>query len=127
MHAKVDADHATDTVSHHSRMGFLICLNCALIYWSSKKQTPVESSSSGSEFVTMKQHCGYVRGLRYKICMIGVPCEGPTYIMGDNQSMLATSSIPDSVLRKKGQSIAYHFVCEGAVCDEWRTSYINMH
>ena len=85
MHAKVDADHATDTVCHHSRMGFLICLNCALIYWSSKKQTPVESSSSGSEFVTMKQCCGYVRGLRYKICMIGVPCEGPTYIMGDNQ------------------------------------------
>ena len=62
MRAKVDANHASDTVSRRSRTGFLIYLNFALVYWWSKKQTSVESSSFGSEFVAMKQCCEYIRG-----------------------------------------------------------------
>ena len=55
---------------------------------------------------------------------MGIPCEGLAYIQGDNQSVLANTSIPVSTLKKKSQSIAYHFVCEGATRDESRTSYI---
>ena len=113
MRAKVDADHASDTVSRRSRTGLLIYLNCALVYWWSKKQTSVESSSFGSEFVAIKQCCEYIRGLRYKLRMMGIPVEGPAYIYGDNQSVLANTTIPDSTLKKKSQSIAYHFVREG--------------
>jgi hypothetical protein len=39
--------------------------------------------------------------------------------------VLANTTIPDSTLRKKSQSIAYHFVREGSARDEWRTSYVN--
>ena len=127
MRAKVDADHASDTVTRRSRTGFLVYLNSAPIYWWSKKQTSVESSSFGSEFIAMKQCCEYVRGLRYKLRMMGIPCEGPTYIYGDNQSVLANTTIPDSTLKKKSQSIAYHFVREGSARDEWRTTYVNTH
>ena len=101
MRAKVDADHASDTVSRRSRTGLLIYLNCALVYWWSKKQTSVESSSFGYEFVAMKQCCEYIRGLRYKLRMMGIPVEGPMYIYGDNQSVLANTTIPDSTLKKK--------------------------
>ena len=127
MNAKVDADHAADTVSRRSRTGFFVYLNCSLVYWMSKKQTSVESSSFGSEFVAMKQCCEYLRGLRYKLRMMGIPCEGPVYVSGDNQSVLANTTIPDSTLKKKSQSICYHFVREGAARDEWRTSYVNTH
>jgi hypothetical protein len=41
--------------------------------------------------------------------------------------VLANTSIPDSTLKKKNQSITYHFIREGAACDEWRTSYVNTH
>jgi hypothetical protein len=126
-YAKVDADHGSDTVTRRSRTGFLVYLNSSLIYWSSKKQTSVESSSFGSEFIAMKQCCEYLRGLRYKLRMMGIPCEGPSYIYGDNQSVLANTSIPDSTLKKKSQSIAYHFVREGVARDEWRTAYVNTH
>src|SRR5210317_2666252 len=34
---------------------------------------------------------------------------------------------PESQLRKKSQSIAYHFVREGVARDEWRTAYVNTH
>jgi hypothetical protein len=127
MSAKVDADHAADTVTRRSRTGFLVRLNSSLIYWNSRKQNSVESSSFGSEFVAMKQCCEYLRGLRYKLRMMGIPCTGPAYILGDNQSVLSNTSIPDSTLKKKNQSIAYHFIREGAARDEWRTSYVNTH
>ena len=59
--------------------------------------------------------------------MMGIPVEGPMYIYGDNQSVLANTTIPDSTLKKKSQSIAYHFAREGVARDEWRTSYVNTH
>ena len=87
----------------------------------------METSSFGSDFIVMKQCCEYLRGLRYKLRMMGIPCEGPAYVEGDNQSMLANTTIPDSTLKKKNQSMAYHFVREGAARDEWRTTYVNTH
>jgi hypothetical protein len=125
--AKVGADHAADTVTRRSRTGFLVYLKCALVQWFSKKQNSVESSSFGSEFIAMKQCCEYLRGLRYKLRMMGIPVVGPSYIQGDNQSVLANTTIPDSTLKKKSQSIAYHLVREGVSRDEWRTVYVNTH
>ena len=58
----------------------------------------------------------------------GNPWEMPAYIEDDNQYVLAnTRTIPDSTLKKKSQSIAYHFVREGVARDEWRTSYVKTH
>ena len=48
---KVDADYTADTVTRRSRTGFVVYLNCAPVCWFSKKQSSVESSSFGSEFV----------------------------------------------------------------------------
>ena len=123
--AKVDADHASDTVTRRSRTGFLVYLNSALVHWFSKKQNSVESSSFGSEFIAMKQLCEYLRGLRYKLRMMGIPVDGCCYIHADNKSVLANTTIPDSTLKKKSQSIAYHFVREGSARDEWRTAHVN--
>ena len=33
--------------------------------------------------------------------------------------------MPHSVLKKKSNSIAFHFVREGSAKDEWRTTYVN--
>ena len=75
----------------------------------------------------VKQCCEYVRGLVYTLRIMGIPCEGPAYIEADNQSVLANTTIPDSTLKKKFQSIAYHIVREGVTRDEWKTSYVNTH
>ena len=56
---------------------------------------------------------------------MGIAVEGPVYIYGDNQFVLANTTIPKSCLKKKSQSIAYHFVREGVAKDEWRTTYVN--
>ena len=94
------------------------------IYWLSKKQAGVESSTFGSEFLAMKHCCEYLRGLRYKIRMMGIPMEHCCFVYGDNKSVLYNTTLPDSTLKKKHHSIAYHYVREGCANDEWRTAYI---
>ena len=121
------SDHAGDTVTRRSRTGFIIFLNSAPIYSNSKKQTSFETSSFGSEFCAMKQATEYVRDLRYKFRMMGIPVDEPAFIFDDKQSVLANTNIPESTLKNKTQLIAYHFVREGSAHGEWRTAYINTH
>ena len=123
----VDSDHAGDKVTRRSRTGFLVYCNSALIYWHSKKQTGIETSSFGSEFMAMKQGAEHVRGLRCELRMMGIPVDQPTYIYADNKSVLVNSSDPESVLKKKSNSVAYNFVREGCARDEWRLTCINTH
>jgi len=127
MRVFVDSDHAGESLTRRSRTGFIVFLNNAPIYWMSKKQASCETSTFGSEFVAMKQATEFVRGLRYKLRMFGIQCNEPTFIYGDNQSVLANTTAPDSQLKKKSNSIAYHFVREGCARDEWRTTYVNTH
>ena len=49
---------------------------------------------------------------------MGIPCNLFTFIFGDNQSVLANTTVSDSILNKYSQSIAYYFIREGASCDE---------
>ena len=67
--AKIDADHASHTVTRRSRTGILVYLNCSLIHWWSKTQASIESTSFGAEFIAMKQCCEYLCGLKYKLRM----------------------------------------------------------
>ena len=123
----VDCDLGGDCVTRRSRTGFAIFLNGAPIYWFSKKQASCEVSTFGSEFTAMKQAVEYVRGLRYKLRMMGIPCDEPAYVYGDNMSVLNNTTVPASTLKKKMNSLSYHFVREGCARDEWRTAYVNTH
>ena len=121
----VDADHAGESLTRRSRTGFIVMLNNSPIYWHSEKQTSVEKSTFGSEIMAMKQAADYIRGFHYKLRMFGIPVEEPSYMYGDNQLVLAVSTRPESTLKKKSQSITFHFILKGCVADEWRTTYIN--
>ena len=59
----VDSDHAGDHVTRQRRFEFLVYLNSALIYWSLKKQTTIDTSSFGSEFMALKTGTEYLRRL----------------------------------------------------------------
>jgi len=116
----VDVDYAGEKIVRKFRTGFIVYLNCAPIYWYSKKQTSMETRSFGSEFVAMKHTCKYPHGLRFKLRMMGIPASDPCFVTGDNQLVLVNSSVPESTLRKKSNSVAYHFVHHGCALNEWR-------
>ena len=50
----VDANHAGEKLTHRSRSVFIILLQMSPIYYSSKRQNTVETTTFGSEF---KQSC----------------------------------------------------------------------
>ncbi len=45
-----------------------------------------------------------IEALRYKLRMFGIPIDGAANVCCDNEA----TSIPESVLKKKHHSIAYH-------------------
>jgi hypothetical protein len=108
----VDSDHAGDTVTRRSRTGVLIFCNRAPITWVSRKQASIETSSFGSEFTAMKVATEMIEGLRYKLRMMGVPLDGPAQVKADNQAVIVNTSKPESMLKKKSNSICYHYVRE---------------
>jgi hypothetical protein len=97
----VDSDHAGDKTTQGSRTGFIIFLNMSLIIWLSQKQPTIESSVFGAEFVSMKLGLEALRGIRYKLCMMGVPMAGPTYVYGDNLSVIHNTQRPESTFEKE--------------------------
>ena len=120
----VDSDHAGDRLTRRSRTGFFIYLNMSPVAWQSKKQATVESSVFGAEFVAMKVGMETCRGLRYKLRMMGVPISGPTYIYGDNMSVIHNTQRPESVLKKKSNSICYHAIRESVAMGESITAHV---
>jgi hypothetical protein len=82
----------------------------ALIDWISKKQATIETSVFGAEFVDMKHGIKKLRGLQYKLRMMGIPLTGLSYIYGAKKSQVTNSTRPESTLKKKYDSICYHAV-----------------
>ena len=58
--------------------------------------------------------------------MMGVPISGPTYIYGDNMSVINNTSKPESVLKKKSNCICYHAVRESVASGESLTAHVPM-
>jgi hypothetical protein len=90
-----DGDHAGEKQTRRSCNGFLIFCNLALIDWVSKKQATIETSVFGAEFVAMKHGIEMLRGLCYKLCMMGIPLTCPSFIYGDNKSQITNLTKPE--------------------------------
>ena len=92
--AYVEAYQAGCKLTRRSRTGFIIYINQSPIYWLSKKQNGVEKATFNSEFLAMKTYCEYIRGLRYKFRMVGIPLSQPAFSYGDNKSVLNNTNTP---------------------------------
>ena len=107
-HCFVDADLSSNTVTRRSQTGILIFLNRAPIIWYSKRQNTVETSTFGSEFIAMRTAVKHIKMLCYKLRMFGIPIEGPMNVFCDNEAVFKNTTIPESTLKKKHNSICYH-------------------
>ena len=62
--------------------------------------------------MAMKQEMEAVRGLCYKLRIMGVRISGPTYFYGDHMSVIHNTQRLEPTLKKKSNSICYHAVRE---------------
>jgi len=106
--AFMDASHAANKKTRRSHTGYLIFINRAPIFWYSKRQHTVESSSFSAEFIAMRACIEQIQSLRFKLRMFGVPIQGETKVFCDNEAVVKNSSKFESSLNKKHNSIAYH-------------------
>ena len=120
----VDSDHAGDKVTRRSRTGFFIFPNVAPVAWDSKKQNAIETSVFGAEFVAMKVGMETMCGLRCKLRMMGVPLTGPSHFCGDDTSVVHNTQRPESMLKKKSNSICHHAVREAVSMGECVTGHV---
>ena len=77
--------------------------------------------------MAMKIGIETVRGIRYKLRMMGVPLDGPTFVYGDNMSVIHNTQRPESTLKKKSNSICYHAVRESVAMGESLTGHVSTH
>ena len=104
----VDANLAGNQKNRRSQTGVLIFLNKAPILWYSKRQASVEASTFGAEFCAMKIAVELTEALRYKLRMFGIPIDRPANVYCDNEAVYQNTVVPESTLKKKHYSIAYH-------------------
>ena len=57
--------------------------------------------------------------------MMGVPIDSYAHMKIDNMSVVKNTSTPESTLKKKSNSIAYHYCRAKAPCDMFRSLYKN--
>jgi hypothetical protein len=107
-----DADHAHDLLTRRSVSGILLMVNNTPVKWISKRQKTVETSTYGSEMVAGRVATEMAIEYRNTLRFLGVPIDGPALMLGDNQSVVLSTSVPSSILKKKHNAIAYHRIRE---------------
>ena len=106
----VDANLQHCKVTGKSATGILHFLNQTPIDWFSKRQGTVETSTYGSEFVAARIATEHIVDLRITLRSMGVPIDGPSWLLGDNQSVVTSSTIPQSVMAKCHNALSFHRV-----------------
>ena len=112
-----DSDHGHDKVTGRSISGILSFVGSTPTTWHSKRQSSVQTSTFGAEFVALKKAVEEAVTLRYHLRSMGVKVSKATPIFVDNNSVVINASDPGSTLNKKGVALAYHFVREHAAND----------
>jgi hypothetical protein len=108
----VDANLYHCLVTGRACTGILHFVNQTPVEWFSKRQGSVETATYGSEFVAARQATEQIMDLRYTLRAMGLPIDGPSWMYGDNQSVLTSSTIPHSLLSKRHNALSYHRVRE---------------
>ncbi len=109
---------ARDEQTRHSHGSFLIYVNIVLVNWHLKHQATIKTGVFGTEFVAMKTRDNMLRGLRYKLRMMGVAMDGAKHIYGYNMSIIKNTSKPESTLNKKCYAVCYHALRESVAMGE---------
>ncbi|GFH49047.1 hypothetical protein CTEN210_05523 [Chaetoceros tenuissimus] len=112
----VDADHAHDRLTGRSLTGIIIFVGSTPVYWSTKRQGAVATSTYHSEFAALKEATEQAINIRYYLRCLGVhiPNDGshPTQVFGDNFSVIQSAANPQHDLTKKHVALSFHFVRE---------------
>jgi len=105
-----DANLYHNLISGKSVTGILHQLNKTPINWYSKLQLTVEMATFGLEYVAARTCTEQVIDLCLTLRYLGVPINGPTMVLGDNELVINSAAIPHSKMHKCWVALSYHRV-----------------
>lgn len=107
-----DSDHAHNLVTGRSITSLIAFVGSTPVYWKSKRQTSVQTSTFRAKFTALKTAVNLAVTLQYQLRSMSVGVTKPTDIYVDNKSVLINATNPASSLNKKSVALSYHFVCQ---------------
>ena len=108
----VDANLYHCMLTGRSVTGILTLLNKTPIDWYSKKQNTVETATYGSEFVAARTCTEQNIDLKNTLRYLGVNVRVKSYMFGDNESVVNSSTLPHAKLHKRHTALSFHRVRE---------------
>jgi len=108
----VDANLLHDMITGRSVTAVLHFINKTPFDWFCKRQATVETSTYGSEFTAARIAVDQIIENRIMLRYLGVPVKDKSFLFGDNESVVTSSTLPHSVLSKRHNALSYHSVRE---------------
>jgi hypothetical protein len=87
-------------------------LNGTPVDWYSKKMATVETATCGAKFVAARTCIEQLVDLRNTQRYMGVPLREKSYMFGDNESVVNSSTTPHAILHKRHNALSFHRVQE---------------
>ena len=106
----VDDNLYHDTLTGRSLTGVLHFLNKPLIDWVSKKQATSETGTYGSEFVAPRTYVEQIIDLSSTLRYLGVEIIGSSYMFGDNEFVVLSSTSFTTKIQKRHNTLSFHRV-----------------
>ena len=105
-----DANLMHDVLSGKSVSGVFHMANLTPIQWYCKKQATSETATYGAEFLAARTSMEQVIDLRNSFRYLGAPVYETSYVWGDNEAQIMSSTVPYARLNKRHQILSFHFV-----------------
>ena len=102
--------HDVLLLSGKSVTGVFHTANLTPIQWYCKKQDTSETATSGAEFLAERTCIEQVVDLQNSFRYLGAPVFETSYVWGDNEDQIVSSTVPYARLNKRHQILSFHFV-----------------
>ena len=100
-------------------------INKTLFVWFSRKQPTVNTATFGAESSAARTSIEQMRANKATLQYLGVPICGPSILLGDNKTVVDSTSIGNSRLHKQHLMISYHYVREALATGEYVYCFMN--
>jgi hypothetical protein len=120
----VDANLMHNVLSGKSVTGALHFFNKTPVDWFTKKQNTVETATFGSENNTARAAVEQIKANKLTLLFLGVPLLGAPILLGDNESVVKSGTLPQNQLHKRHLMLSYHYVRENVAAGVIRFAFI---
>ena len=93
-----DANLLHDLITGRSVTAVLLFFNLTPGDWYSKRHATVENATYGSQFVAAKTATEQIVDITQTLRYLGVLIKSKAYMLGDNKSVVTSSTVPHSLL-----------------------------